>query len=213
MANLILQSVTHSLPSSFPLTLARDVEWSYREAHAASFNNPLLDECDAEYNYPHYRRSIMEKRVRDSAQAAGLSVSLQWNHANNYQFTEIEAGDWIFTLKHTSDEKHMLKSSIFREQSAELNGLLPQLVMPTILGIKPAAVKRRFSAIIFHATDREDKSIPGFIRIGVPREDFSWWEACFDIHELIIGDTVAPSQEEIKAVATWKKRAARNSNQ
>lgn len=213
MGNLVLQSITRSLPSSFPLTLARDVEWSYKESHAASFNNPLLDECDAEYNYPHYRRSIMENRVRDSAQAAGLSVSLQWNHANNYQFTEIEAGDWIFTLKHTSDEKHMLKSSIFREQSAELNGMLPQLVMPTILGIKPTAPKRRFSAIIFHATDREDKSIPGFIRIGVPREDFSWWEACFDIHELIIGDTVAPSNEEIRAVATWKKRAARNSNQ
>jgi hypothetical protein len=60
----------------------------------------------------------------------------------------------------------MLKSSIFREQSAELNGLLPQLVMPTILGIKPETPKRRFSAIIFHATDREDKTIPGFIRIG-----------------------------------------------
>ncbi len=187
--------------------------WSYSESHAASFNNPLLDECDAEYSYPHLRRAIMEKRVRDSARAAGLSVSLQWNQANNYQFTEIEAGDWVFTLKHTSDEKHMLKSSIFREQSAELNGLLPQLVMPSILGIKPTDAKRRFSAIIFHATDRVDKSIPGFVRIGVPREDFSWWEECFDIHELIIGDTVAPSQEEITAVATWKKRAARNSNQ
>lgn len=210
MSNLILQSINRSLPNPFIRSLARDVEWAYREAHEASFNNPLLDRCDAEYTYPHYRRSIMEKRVRDSASKAGLSATVKWNHANNYQYTEIDSRDWIFTLKHTSDEKHMLRSSIFREQSAALNGLLPQLVMPTILGIDEAP-ERKFSAIIFHATDRDDDKVPGFIRIGVPREDFSWWEQCFDIHELLIGDTTSSkTEDEIKVIAKWKKRADRN---
>src|SRR2546425_13022806 len=122
MSTLILQSITRALQNSFVRALARDVEWAYKEAHAANFQNPLLDPCDAEYNYPHYRRSIMEKRVRDSARTAGLSADVKWNHANNYQFTEIIARDWNFTLKHTNDEKYMLKSSIFREQNAALNG-------------------------------------------------------------------------------------------
>lgn len=107
----------------------------------------------------------------------------------------------------------MLKSSIFRAQSAALNGMLPQLVMPSILGIENNQPKPKFSAIIFHATDVADLSTPGFIKIGVPKEDYSWWEVCFDIHELLTESAFAPSEQEIQAVAKWKIRAARNVNQ
>ena len=155
----------------------------------------------------------MEKRVRDSALKDGLGIDVRWNKANNYRFTEITAGQWTFTLKHTSDERYMLKGSSFREQNAQLNYMLPQLVMPSIIGQEKKPSTSQFSAIIFHATDQGDSKTPGFIRIGVPKEDFSWWEVCFDIHELM-AETAAPeSPEEIKAVATWKNRAARNSNQ
>jgi hypothetical protein len=214
MQELLLQSIGRALPGNFVRTLASDVEWAYKEAFAASFQNPLLDEHEANYQYPHYRRSILEKRVRDSAGAAGLSAEIRPNHVNNYHFTEISAGDWIFTLKHTSDEKHMLTSSIFREQSAALNGLLDQLTMPAILGGPDQRPHSKFSAIIFHATDRQDKSTPGFIRIGIPREDFLWWEAVFDIHELLlVQEAVRPTEDDIQVVAKWKERAKRNASQ
>lgn len=213
MSDLILQSISKSIPSDFVRSLAGDVEWAYREAHAASYNNPLLDECDADYNYPHYRRSILEKKLRDSAIASGLTIDLCWNAAKNYQFTEITAQDWTFTLKHTSDERHMLKSSIFREQNAALNSMLPQLELFALVDEKKKKSPTQFSAIIFHGTDLEDRSTPGFIRIGVPREDFSWWEACYDIHEVMAHTTATKTPEEVKAVAKWKTRAARNSNQ
>ncbi len=212
MSSLILQSITRALPTNFVRTLAQDIEWAYKEAHEASYGDPLLDPCDSDYHYPHYRRSILEKRLRDSAARSGLVTALRWNNANNYQFTEIEANDWVFTLKHTNDEKYMLKSSIFREQNAALNGMLPQLVMPSILGLEKEQPKRQFSAIIFHATDRYDVSAPGFVRIGVPKEDFSWWEVCYDIHELMVEAPAEQTQEEIEVVAKWKTRAARNAS-
>jgi len=214
MERQLLQSITNALPANFIRTFAQDVEWAYKEAHAANYGNPLLDRCDADYNYPYYRRSILEKRFRDTAGNYGLSVAVKENQARNYHYTEIAGGNWTFTLKHTSDEKYMLRSSIFRKQDASLNLMLEQRVMEPILGIvKAPGMTPCFNGIIFHATDREDTSSPGFIRIGIPREDFSWWEACFDIHELLQVSSSVQTEDEITAVARWKQRAKRNTSQ
>jgi hypothetical protein len=42
------------------------VEWAYQEAFNAVQNDTLLAEAERDYVYPHYRRAIIEKRLRDS---------------------------------------------------------------------------------------------------------------------------------------------------
>jgi hypothetical protein len=212
MQDKVLQSISTALPKRFSLEIAALFENAYQEAHSSCYENPTWEIAEAEYLYPHTRRCILEAKMRQLAKNHGLATSIRVNAARNYRYTEIIAGDWLFTLKHTTDERYMLKESEFRKQNAKLNEMLPQL---EILGIvdqfkDSASLSASFNAIIFHSKDRDDISIPGYIKIGVPKVDYSWWEARYDIHELISSYSADQTEEEAQLITTWKARAERN---
>jgi len=208
----ILQSILRALPEQFVYDIPRCIETSYWEAHTESFNNPLLGE-EASYHYPYYRRSILEKKMRDAALDAGLRAERKSTPSGHYHYTEIHAKDWVFTVKHAYNKYHMPQSSTFRQQGSRLNCQLQQLIMPSILGIEESVESSKFYAIIHHGADCKDISKPGFIRIGVPLEDFSGWMACYNIHDLLENLAKTPTEEDIAVIATWKERAIRNIHQ
>jgi hypothetical protein len=145
----------------------------------------------------------------------GLKGVVTTNPAGNYSYTEIIAQKWHFTVKHTSDERHMLKESIFRKQNAAVNQMLPQMEWAEVVGESFADSESPFSAIIYHATDWEDKQVPAFVRIGVPEPSFNGWAQTFDVYEVLRqyrADTQpdAVTEAEAQIDIKWKERAKRN---
>jgi hypothetical protein len=204
----IRSELVSSLPRGFVGDLMRIVDWAYEESYNATFNDPLLDTPQREYNYPHYRRSILERRVHTVAQGYGLSASYKQNVTKNFRFTEILAGQFRITISHkTGKEWRMLRSCGYREQNANLNSMLAQLEFG--LGEPTQPVEGGLlNAVIYHGTDLKDKNRAGYLRIGVPRPDNSYWAARFDFYELLQAyvPIIVASTEEEQLVVKWKSK-------
>lgn len=219
METHLLTELVRHLPRPFVSELLRKIEWVYKEAHGAVKNDPLIAQPEHEYLYPHYRRSILEKALRDLAVATGMEGRISTNQDGNHQFTEIVAGRFVFTCSHsTGPDYMMLRSSHFRRQNAELNALLAQFEF-TGGGFEkfhPKDTGGLLNAVIYHATDRNDPSQVGYLRLGFPKHDNSGWAAKFEFDEILSAYPRAITQrdDDEQLIIRWKtKRQQSNQGQ
>jgi hypothetical protein len=207
----LLTEIVASMPKSFLVELMRGIEWAYEEARSAAQNDPLLDRPERDYLYPHYRRSIIEKRLRDVARDLGIKTRVAVNDAGNHEFTEITVGRLVLTCSHKNGEDwRMLRSSTFREQNAALNALLLQMEFKAG-GFESFSVEDDGSflnAVIYHGTDLSDKSKVGYLRLGFPATDNSKWAARFDFYEILKAyQPTESSADDDELIIKWKSKA------
>ncbi len=211
METQLLTELIRHLPQAFVRTLMQKIEWAYREAYGAVGNDPLVDQPERDYLYPHYRRSILEKSIRDLAQSLGLDSRVCENAAGNHQFTEILAGRFVITCSHsTGPDWMMLRSSHFRRQNAELNALLAQFQFDKggFEVFNPKDNGGLLNAVIYHATDREDSSQVGYLRLGFPSPDYSRWASKFEFDEILgaYPRIIETKEEDEKLIIKWKMK-------
>ncbi len=211
METRLLTEIVASMPRTFVVELLRGIEWAYEEARNTARNDPLLDRPEQDYLYPHYRRSIIEKRLRDIARELALKERVATNEAGNYEFTEITAGRLLLTCSHKNGEDwRMLRSSKFREQHAALNSLLLQMEFKGE-GFEAFSVEddgSLLNAVIYHGTDLSDKSKVGFLRLGFPATDNTKWAARFDFYEILNAyPSAETSAEDDELIIKWKSKA------
>lgn len=207
----LLTEIVASMPRSFVVELMRGIEWAYGEARSAAQNDPLLDRPERDYLYPHYRRSIIEKRLRDIARDLGIKTRVAVNEAGNHEFTEITVGRLLLTCSHKNGEDwRMLRSSTFREQNAALNALLLQMEFKAG-GFESFSVEDDGSflnAVIYHGTDLSDKTKVGYLRLGFPATDNSKWAARFDFYEILKAyQPTESSADDDELIIKWKSKA------
>jgi hypothetical protein len=210
METALLKEVVQSLPKTFVAELLRGIEWAYEEAYNSAQNDPLLDRPEREYLYPHYRRVIIEKRIRDVSRDLNLKTAVAQNEAGNHEFTEITAGRLLLTCSHKNGEDwRMLRSSQFRCQNATLNSLLCQMEFKGA-GFEAFQVEDDgglLNGVIFHGTDRAEKNKVGYLRLGFPATDNRKWAAHFDFHEILGAyQPEAPSADDDALIVKWKKK-------
>lgn len=211
MENILLTEIARSVPKLFVTESMRAIEWAYEEAFGAAHNDPLLGDVERDYLYPHYRRSIIEKKLRDVGAAIGLDSRTESNIAGNFQFTTITAGRIVLTCSHKGGQDwRMLRSSIFREQHASLNLLLSQMEFGGG-GFEVFQAKDTgglLNAVIYHGTDLKDKSKVGYLRLGFPSVDNSHWAARFDFYEILSAyrASAAPTEDD-DLIIKWKSKS------
>lgn len=213
MESRLLTQVVQSLPKQFVTETLKSVEWAYVEAHNTTLQDPLMEGPERDYVYPHYRRAILERRLRNVASEQGLESRSQWNFARNHQFTEIVADKLVLTCSHKNGEDwRMLPPSIFRERNAKLNSLLAQLQFNGggFENDSPVADVGQLNAVIYHGTDLRDKGKVGYLRLGFPSGDNRRWAARFDFYEILNAYPHATPQEEAEdedIIIQWKSKA------
>ncbi len=211
METILLAEITQSIPKLFIAETLRSAEFAYQEAYTSVQNDPLLDQPERDYLYPHVRRVILEKRLRDVAQASGMEGLVEANLAGNHQFTQIKASRLVMTCSHQNGlDGKMLRSSSFRKQNAELNRLLVQSEFEEG-GFEKFYVKDTgapLNAVIHHGADLSDKSKIGFIRLGFPAVDNDRWAASFDFYEILAAYPTSGIEREADEtlIIAWKSK-------
>jgi len=190
------------------------IDWAYEESSSAIGGDPLLGNPEKKYMVPHYRRSILERRLRDIAVTEGLVASIAQNATGNYEYTKITAGQFLFTIIHHSSTWRIVRQSHFRQHHARMNGLLDQMELNGIWDVPQIEDEdaKTLNAVIYHGTDYRDRNKAGFIKIGIPDPGNRKWKAKFDAYDILAAytdklDTNQEDEQENRLIVTWKKKS------
>lgn len=208
---ILKREVVGSLPKALITEIMRGIDWAYQESYTSTNNSTLYGDAQKKWIYPYQRRAILEKRIWDIARNAGEGVTAktQSNVAGNHEYTEISAGRMVFTCSHHTGERgSILRSSIFRKQSAKLNSLISQMD----LGFQEfleADDGSPIYGIILYGHDLKQDSKAGYARLAFPPVDYSDSEnwVWFDLHELVAAYPHAViTNDDEELIVTWKNK-------
>lgn len=118
--------LVEALPLSFLEAMARAVPAIYAEASAELSASTLIDEQEMGMLLPHYRRAMLETRMRRDAKAAGLVAVTKSTKNDTAKFSFVDAGRIVLTASHVAQPNHQPRYAAFRNEHAALNELLEQ---------------------------------------------------------------------------------------
>jgi hypothetical protein len=190
-----LRRVNHDLFDAFaaamPLTFLEGVKsvmhQLYEEAHHAMHQDPLLGSPEAAYATPHYRRALIETRLRQEAQKSGLAATVQTNSAQSAEFTAIKAANFVITESFVNQPSGRVRYAKFRQDYCALNKLLSQMPIEGIdtsdmLTYTDGAVY----CIMLHGPDFHDRSKLGFVDWAFPDHNNRRYVDIFSLDELVV---------------------------
>lgn len=122
----LFNALVAALPLQFLEGLATVLPHVNAEALASAHDSPLLDESEAAYLVPHFRRAFFEKQFRDIGRANGLNATVAWTRGETAQFSVVRAGQFVFTASYVSEPGGSTRAAAFRSDLSTLNDLLEQ---------------------------------------------------------------------------------------
>ncbi len=203
----LFTALVSALPEGFLSEMSGALKSIYKESHAAMHGDPLLDEPEAAYCTPHYRRALFETTLRKAALRHGLQATVDSNCRGTSDFTVITAGNFKFTASYLNDRSQRTRWAKFRTNLFELNGMLPQREFDFGLEPRREPDESPIYAIMLHGPSNYDRSEPGFFDIAFPNPAGTSWLAEFSIAELLQATQArrAPAQQD-RAFPKLKKK-------
>lgn len=203
--HLLIGSLVKSLPKAFVVDLLKGVDWAYSEAHTSAIKNINFGEAEQIYIEPHFRRCLLERKLQDIAGAHSLVTKIVTVASNKYQYTNLEAGNFVLTLSHTKNPDKIVRNSSFRNSAAALNQVLDQM---DLFEDKAAIPKdTALNAVIYHGTDFRDPYHAGFLKIGFPEAGNQEWAHSMDFYDLLEFYSTVTTEEDKDLVIQWKKKS------
>ncbi len=202
----IFQDIAKSLPERFVNGLIERHRPIYEEAYESCFNNPALDEPEAEYLRPHKKRALYERVFRHLALDSGLKATVERNTARNHKYTLVSAGKFLITASYNNSPSQMVRPGKFRKQHACVNWRVSQQVMYFIPG-KDLYGTGGIYAILLHGPDAENPKLPGFLKLSIPSEGYNHWIEQFDLRDIREAQVERRqgADQDSGVQPTWKK--------
>ena len=183
----LFNTLVAAVPSLFIERLHQAIPNSYSEAHAAAFNDPILEETECEYLMPHYRRAIVETTFRKAAIDSGLIAVTQENVRKSARYSLVKCGPFLITISYISEPGKLIRAARFRSQHASLNALLAQErftefdTSETFQG-EPDSIY----CILLHGADFFDKAKAGFIEFAFPDSQAGSWIDRYKLSDVLL---------------------------
>lgn len=198
----LLNLFSEELPIEFLKQIKGGFEQIYKEAYHRGYDDPAWDAPEANYLVPHFRRALIEKLVRDSANSNGLSATVMMNRKRTSEYTIISSpsSKFLFTISHCVD-RSQVRHARFRQQNSQLNSLLSQGRFEEFdtAEILQGNIESIY-AILIHGVN--------FIEFAIPDTNGRKWLDCYKLDDLIdmksIGSN-AISNEDDRAFPTFKR--------
>lgn len=212
MSDLLLQEIIKNVPHKFFAGLAFYNEWAYREAYESSFNDVLLDEESAFYQFPHRRRAIYDTMMHKLALDCGCDASKEANVTGNFKYTLVKTGNIYLAQSHVNSSITSLRWSHFREQHASINYFAEQLSLKLSNYVQPIKPSD-FFALILHSTHDTDHAKPGFLKIAVPDVQNNGFIKHYQVNHIMEYYPQPPSykdgEKDFAHLVKWKKQVAK----
>ncbi len=207
MSKLLILELRNALPKGFVKDLMTSVDWAYDESSEAVKNNALLGQAEAQYLRPYYRRCILERKLQQISKKHKITAEILLNDAGNCPFTQLSAGNLVFTLAHAQDSSQIVRTSNFRQRHAGLNSMLDQMDLFDEKTVH-VSTTTTINAIIYHGTDYRVPHKAGFIKIGFPAPCNTRWAFrldCYDLLDAYRVPTVELEDEDL--ILKWKRKS------
>ncbi|WP_139093424.1 hypothetical protein [Delftia sp. JD2] len=125
----LFEALVEAIPPQFAAGLLSSYPRLCAEAEQVALGHPLIEEPEAKYVIPHFRRGLVETAVRRLAREAGLETYARPNANGSSSFTMVKAGRFVLTASYVETPGKNVRRAIFRSEAAELNEFLDQLDM------------------------------------------------------------------------------------
>lgn len=187
MEEKLLEITINDLPPDFTDELLTKMAWVYKEAKSKAFEDPDYEKPEARYLLPHFRRALTEVVLRKAANNAKMPADIRRASSGGYEYSIIQAGRLSLTVSYVDDYRRLPRPSKHRAQYSEINRYLSQREIE----FEPRAVKSTpgegaIYGIILHGPEFGNDEMPGFIRIGFPRQNCESWidETTIDLYDV-----------------------------
>jgi len=183
-----LDFLSEQLTEEFWILLREALENAFRIAYEDARRRQEEGKIDA----PEFtrtcgqdRHATLEKAIRDSAKAVGLTVEVRKTVAGGVSYSCIRCKrlTLLRTNVMTACKEAPRKSKFRKEFAASNASLLPQQI--DMFEEAPPASPEDICAMIIVVRDREDPSKLAFLGAGLPRPDLSSWLVTVSITEIL----------------------------
>lgn len=164
----LFKVLVEALPLSFLEGMARAVPAIYADALAELTESTVIDKQEMVTLLPHYRRAMMETKIRNEAKAAGLLALTKPTKNDTATFSFVDAGRIVLTASHVAQPNHQPRFAAFRNEHAELNELLEQMDFIGFPEQPDSGTENKIYCILLYGGGGTKDKITTFMEFAIP---------------------------------------------
>jgi len=186
MKTLIKDVVVEDLPPVFLIKLIDLMSNVYRDAKVKTDEGLGLSTKGVDFVMPYVRCAKADDALYQAGCEAGMNTTVEKAVSGAHQYSLVQSGRLSLTISYVCGQGALPRPSKHRSQYSELNEHLSQRSLFDLDDdvMRPAANDGDIYGVILHGTDPCDDTLPGFLRIGFPNQNFTAYEEIIDLHDV-----------------------------
>lgn len=179
----LFKALVKALPLPFLQGMARAIPAIYAEAHAEVNGSAVIGEAEAATLLPHFRRAILETRIRQEAANSGLAATVRKTKNDTASFSLLTFGQFMLTASHVADPGRRVRAAAFRSEHSALNEVLSQVDM---FGFgEQSSAEQKIYCILLHGGDVREGNVTTFMEFAFPSPTDSSYVDSYPFDEVL----------------------------